>query len=318
MIKIFSHNDLDGMGCIITGAMYFKPRNINYEILYYSILDERIQEYINNKEYNQYELTYITDLSISEETAEMLNNVNSQGHKVIIVDHHEGSSFLNEQYPQISKCNTDNDKSGALLFFEELYKDSTLCHEERILKEYVTYVSSYDTWKWTETNDKFAERLNVHFDIYKNRYKYDKYIREMYRRIVSDEPLIFTAEQNEISYYISQRDKYIYKQQFKLIKTRKDEYNVGLLFIDDYASPYISIISETLNKKPENQDMDFLMLVNLASGFISFRTIKDNIDLDKIAAKYGGGGHEKAAGTKLENDFIQPIVDLVLSPITNN
>ena len=54
-------------------------------------------------------------------------------------------------------------------------------------------------------------------------------------------------------------------------------------------------VIDYLNMVP---DVDFAMLIKEDRGHIkgSFRTRKDDVDLSKMAALYGGGGHPKASG----------------------
>ena len=38
----------------------------------------------------------------------------------------------------------------------------------------------------------------------------------------------------------------------------------------------------------------------MSTRSVSYRTIKDDVDMDMIAKKYRGGGHPKAAGSKFD------------------
>ena len=38
------------------------------------------------------------------------------------------------------------------------------------------------------------------------------------------------------------------------------------------------------------------------TGKISYRTTKDNVDLNEFAAIYGGGGHKKASGSRIKDE----------------
>ena len=49
----------------------------------------------------------------------------------------------------------------------------------------------------------------------------------------------------------------------------------------------------------------------MTSLTVSYRTVKNDIDLSAIAKKYGGGGHPKASGSK----FNISIIDNTLSGI---
>ena len=57
--------------------------------------------------------------------------------------------------------------------------------------------------------------------------------------------------------------------------------------------------------------MDFIVIIN-PSVSVSYRTVKDNINLGKdIASVYGGGGHPKAAGSPISDDIREQIINMM-------
>lgn len=65
-----------------------------------------------------------------------------------------------------------------------------------------------------------------------------------------------------------------------------------------FADKYISELGNELCKL--NRELDYIAIVNMSTRSVSYRTIKDDVDMDMIAKKYGGGGHPKAAGSKFD------------------
>ena len=50
------------------------------------------------------------------------------------------------------------------------------------------------------------------------------------------------------------------------------------------------------------------------SGTVSYRTVKDNIDLGKDVAKlFGGGGHAKAAGSRFDISTKYDVIDKIFN-----
>ena len=45
---------------------------------------------------------------------------------------------------------------------------------------------------------------------------------------------------------------------------------------------------------------------------ISFRCVKDDINLYEIASIYGGGGHAKASGAPMDNNLKREVIKLIL------
>lgn len=69
-----------------------------------------------------------------------------------------------------------------------------------------------------------------------------------------------------------------------------------------FADKYISELGNELCKL--NKELDYIVIVNMSTRSVSYRTIKDNIDVGMIAKEHGGGGHPKAAGAKIKFDNI--------------
>ena len=58
---------------------------------------------------------------------------------------------------------------------------------------------------------------------------------------------------------------------------------------------YTSELGNTLVKR--HPELDFIVMIDMGEKSVSYRSVKDNIDLGKnVAAKFGGVGHPKAAG----------------------
>lgn len=50
----------------------------------------------------------------------------------------------------------------------------------------------------------------------------------------------------------------------------------------------------------------------MSTRSVSYRTIKDDVDMGMIAKKYGGGGHAKAAGSKFDVYKLAKFLDELL------
>ena len=99
-------------------------------------------------------------------------------------------------------------------------------------------------------------------------------------------------EQENIDNYVVQKDETLIVKDNLFPK-----YTVGITFADKY-------ISELGNKLCElHPELDFVILINMTSLTVSYRTVK-NIDLSAIAKKYGGGGHPKASGSNFNISII--------------
>ena len=48
MIKLFTHNDLDGVGCAILARMAFGKYDVDIEYCDYGQIDSRVEDYFNS------------------------------------------------------------------------------------------------------------------------------------------------------------------------------------------------------------------------------------------------------------------------------
>ena len=81
MIKLFTHTDLDGIGCAVLAKLAFQDE-VDIEYCNYDEINEKVLEYINQND-NKVPI-YITDISVNEEVANLLDKRGN----VQLLDHH--------------------------------------------------------------------------------------------------------------------------------------------------------------------------------------------------------------------------------------
>ena len=300
MIKLFTHTDLDGVSCEILGRIAF-GEDIDVVRCGYGNIDDKVEEFINSDE--EYDKLFITDISVKKELADALNNVSD---KVILLDHHKTALWLNE-YPYALVQAEDKSVGkmcGAYLFYEYLKKNHKEFDDTPALKLFIDYVRMYDTWEWKE---KYAniipKRLNDLMYIDGPNEFIDKMVYRLGNNlfILDDTDLMkLQIEQTYINSYIAQKN-----ETLMINDDLFPEYTVGITFADKY-------ISELGNKLCElHPELDFVVLINMSTLTVSYRTVKDNLDLSDIAKGFGGGGHPKASGSRFDvlivNDMLNNI-----------
>ena len=73
-IKLFSHCDLDGIGCAVLAYLAFGRDNVDVEFCNYDDVDEKVETLLSNSDLrNLYDKIFITDISISEELAKAID-----------------------------------------------------------------------------------------------------------------------------------------------------------------------------------------------------------------------------------------------------
>ena len=298
MIKLFTHTDLDGVSCEILGRIAF-GEDIDVVRCGYGNIDDKVEEFINSDE--EFDKLFITDISVKKELADALNNVSD---KVILLDHHKTALWLNE-YPFALVQVEDESVGkmcGAYLFYEYLKKHHEEFNDTLALKLFVKYVRMYDTWEWKEKYDNIIPKsLNDLMYMDGSNEFIDKMIYRLGNNlaIFDDTDLMkLQIEQTYINSYIAQKNETLMVNDDLF-----PEYTVGITFADKY-------ISELGNKLCElHPELDFVVLINMSTLTVSYRTVKDDLDLSDIAKGFGGGGHPKASGNRFDVSIVNDMLN---------
>ena len=297
-VKLFSHTDLDGIGCVILAKYIFA--NLDYEMCDYGNINDKIKEFLNNN-YLKYDTIFITDISVNEEVAEMLDKC---GKKIVLLDHHKTAEWLNKySWAKVKENDFELGRktSGTLMFYRYL-DDNKFSVLKSQIRDFVYMVNDYDTWYWNQIGDIKPKQLNDLYYIYKS----ENFINKVLTFFISDNDNIFTST-DELLLNIKQEDinSYIEKKNKTLIKYDICGYKAGIVFCENY-------ISETGNQLCKlNLDLDFIALINMDST-VSYRTIKD-VDVSQIAKTFGGGGHPKASGSQIDSLINEKLLSLIFN-----
>lgn len=306
-IMVFTHTDLDGIGCPLVIRSQFEDMlsHDKLDIEYctygsYADINEKMKDFITAEKYNEYDLIFITDVSVSLEVAELIEK--NFKDKVVLLDHHKTVMELNKYDWALIETNhrPDMKACGTSLVYEWF---RALDLDLNYNGKFVEAVRRYDTWEWkTKYNDETAKELNDIYHIYGKERFFNVYTEliENYTNIFDDEAKLLLELEEE------KKKKYIWKKGQELRLTSVDNYSIGVVFAENY-------ISELGNKLAEdNEDLDFIAIIT-GTG-IAFRGIKDNIDLGEFAKnRYeNGGGHPKAAGAGISNDVIEKMINTII------
>lgn len=304
MIKLFTHTDLDGIGCAILAKLAF-GEDVDIEYCNYDDINDKVKNFLANYCMNRnvrekYEHVYITDISITEELAEKINSSSLYEH-ITLLDHHSTALGLNKFY--WCKVSVDSSlgmkTSGTELFYQYLFFHC--CFEDRYnsnesLEEFVSIVRDYDTWRWSTLGEGgiICKQVNDLLYIYGRDNFTDWCVEGIFNksfpRLSLEDKTVLRVRQQEIDKYIEEKDKTMFTGALC-------GRTCGFVFADRY-------VSELGNKlcilHPE---IDFVAMIDIDNCIVSYRTVKNDIDLGKdVAAKFGGGGHPKAAGSQFNGD----------------
>lgn len=302
MIKLITHNDLDGIGCEVVFKLLYGDK-VDVLSVGNNEVNNIVEQSLKELRFGIYEQLFITDLSVNEELAK---TIDKEGLKVQLLDHHPSATHLNK-YPfaQVIINLSDGFKnSGTYLSFINLIDD--LINKElysESLEDFVELVRQYDTWEWKDIfKNEEPKRLNDLLYILGR----EKFVDNMIYRIKNNEELFSRTDKAILKIKQKEKDNYINIKEKELIIKDFKLYKIGIVMADSYTSELGNILCE------RHEELDFVAIIKKET--VSLRTVKDDVNLTDIAKQFGGGGHPKASGFPLGkdklNNFINDIFDI--------
>lgn len=300
MIKLFTHTDLDGVGCAVLAKLAFQ-NEVDIEYCNYGEINEKVLEYINKNDNNV--PIYITDISVNEEVANLLDKRGN----VQLLDHHPTALDLNKyswcrvMVEDLSCLKT----SGTKMFYHWLGMNGCFSDElenNKLLNRFAELVRDYDTWRWAELGDEGIICKQVNDLLYL--YGREKFISWCVSKICCSDSfnlddtdkLLFDIKQKEIDNYVEEKDK-------QLFTSPMCGWIAGFVFADKYFS---ELGNRLCKMHPE---IDFVAMIDM-DGTVSYRTIREDLDLgQRVAKQFGGGGHPKAAGSQFSKEVMLKTVE---------
>lgn len=274
---LISHiKDIDGVSPVI--LLNICKVDFSYQLFDVEEVDDFMTSFLK-QDLSSYENIYITDLHLKEETYQRIEK-SVYKHKFLVFDHHQTHLFA-KKYPYVT---IDTKECGTSLFYNFLKEKYSL--DRKIIEEYVDHVLDLDNWYWVKKNNILAKNLGDLFEIYGIE-KYidrltDKLAKESQFSLSTFEVELLEIEQDRIRRYAEKKEEDILFFTYK-------QYKMGVVYAENYRSELGHILASN------HEELDFIVIMN-PSGGVSLRTIREEIDLSKIAGELGGGGHKKAAG----------------------
>ena len=304
---IFTHNDLDGVGCGVIGKYYFSDAYVQY--CSYDNIDDTLLYFLShNKNILSEMRIIISDIYYKQENSDITEMLRMAG-ELIICDHHATSAWLNNvdfQHNSFVNVIADSDVCGTKILFKILDDLYAMPDSTKIL-EFVENVNSWDVWQWVkqlpETNDvvklKDAINHNMSFTLNGAVYFYgiENFVNKMlmyfhnfidFDDIVSEKLVEFNTKQiNSVTDYI--KTHYVYESE---------HYGKIPYTIIKLNSPNISLASLLCKNAMDPDDKFLAIYIDEDKDAISLRCNVEGIDLSVIAKECEGGGHKDAAGCK--------------------
>jgi oligoribonuclease NrnB/cAMP/cGMP phosphodiesterase (DHH superfamily) len=260
------------------------------------IMEENQQEFLTMET-----ITYI-DLSPSES---MVSYCEQAGIKIHVYDHHK--SFYDKYHHEdhydiyikvIPVFKFDIKKSGTQIYYDEYF--SKFMRPTKYLTRYVELVSTYDLWQEDSPDWETARNLQRAFIGMMDRdheYTHHAYVKhQLFKYANNRKKFAFTILEKRIINKQKSMEQYNLKFAKRNMEHRQDGDGNSYLYFS-LKSKISSVCSALLQ---ENEDVDYIVVRNAFTDDGSHSLRSKNIDVAKIAEKWGGGGHLNAAGIKLD------------------
>lgn len=340
---LITDSDLDGVGCAIVGKMFFhapwseEELVVKYRTIY--SYKELIKQLVDDKQVEDYEMIYVTDLSVDEEIYSYIVK-HSNPMRFRFIDHHQNSlEFDKYPYCYVSDKRMmfvhykqehlgggeykDRLASATRLFYEYLYsmeKRKIMFSEpnDQAFMFFIEMVSRYDTWEWTNikrfTEDGFKDVPKQLNDLY---YFYGReiFISKIMFKFGLINPSVslinFLDDEREVLCALEkQNDREIKKRMKQVAYTTMFGFQFAIVFsagnsnISEFGKAFLD----------EHPEVDILLQIDVANKSCQLRTHQyNNINVAEFARCYGGGGHIKASGFPVREDMFDDLYDRVLS-----
>lgn len=284
MTYLFTHDDLDGVGCAVVAHLAF-PTGLVVTYCSYKTVNQEINSFLDTAPSDAQIL--ISDISVDEETASRLDSFN-----VRMYDHHP----IKVHRPWMT-VNTSITECGTNLLAAVLLPDMS-----EAVRDFVEAVCLYDTWRFEKNSNSFSERLNALHSLLGHR----GFVEMTVQALSQGEPFTIPHYfELAISNSFAERDRYFERKEKAMVVTSFAGHKTGLVFADRE----ISLMAEYVFQR--HPDLDIVAVCYMPAG-ISLRTRRDDIDLTSICRQRGGGGHQKASAFYLASDVAAKAVDIIL------
>lgn len=323
----YTHADLDGVLCSLSLQRYYGNDNVDIVYCGYNTVNEYIMKLLTTDEHEKYDLVYITDISVSIETAIFIEE--NMKDKVILIDHHTNSNTEHlKKYDWVTLQENDPDdglKTSACMmvykyfynkivesaipdkdgYFDNEFENSNLLHIIELGRD-------YDTWVWKDKDNIMAKNLNtlctmLGFERFLGECRHQIFMFDEYFCSFGIDPhlqLLLDLQEEDVERCLKSAEKNLYVKTY-------DDLKIGVYYGSDHVNEVCNLLCEN------HPELDAIMCINMKTG-ASIRTNRNDIHVGELSKKIGaphninGGGHAKASGISLTNEFKEKFIDLLL------
>lgn len=330
---MFTHDDLDGAGCRIVYEIAHMKEEKGKDFMVVNCGNATIDEDVTQALLNAKTigLSRSTEVIFSDIVAhnETLNALKDGFDTVRIFDHHR-TNFPAQQIIENAVIVPENDmgiqQSGTSLLYQYLSQidiDNPGTFEvfgkeynQNLISKFVDKVRSYDTYEWKDTGDTEAKELQTLFFMLGMERFCQRYVELLTTKGAADD-LITPHDMDFVSARLEAEQAVIDSI------TPDDVYQFDLrgyrtAFILGSKGANISELSHQFLSKYKDFDIFSAFMLGRRAEF-SFRTVRDDLDTGAtFASPIGGGGHPKASGAPLKEEYVEEIMNIMMRALNDN
>jgi oligoribonuclease NrnB/cAMP/cGMP phosphodiesterase (DHH superfamily) len=295
---LFTHNDLDGVGCGIIAKLAFGE---DVAVSYNSIgrLNQQVEAFLERA--TAEDILMVTDLSVNEDNEKRISQFVADGGKASLIDHHKSALHLNENsWAAVTVEQEDGRLTSATSLFYEYAVEQNWLSRSHNVEQFVELVRQYDTWEWEANANLTAKRLNDLFFMC----SIEEFEEKALGKLASDDSFDFDeVEQALLKVEESRVDRYIKRKKREVYQVTIGPHVAGVVHAENYHSE----LGNELSK--EYSHLDYIAITMVGGKRLSLRTVHDDIDVSEVAGRYEGGGHQKASGCNLTEKAFKQFVE---------
>jgi len=322
-----THNDGDAIGCDVLVRLYYGYRlgyDLESDIKTFWCSNYSVNEVLSNviemaRSSEDKSLIILSDIS-PKATDSSYDELLNSGIKTYIFDHHKTNPYIGIESKDDIVISIDieegSDAVSAAMVMCRYYLNNFMITKNDVIgslavHELISDVSRYDTWLWMTEFDGGSE------DAVTNCLKYvtcDDLVSGIINRLMHVTPaevrgykkyewyMSYIPEDYQVFHEITKKEfnKYISFIKKNVKVSASGEYLYGIILCDN-TNINMSLVTDYVNRQICPDLFDYIILLYPSTRTLSFRTIKDTVDVARIASRcYGGGGHTKAAGARVD------------------
>lgn len=288
---LITHVDLDGISPII--LMNLTKHPFDYKMIEISEVQETFTELLAS-DLSIYQNIFITDLTLTQEIYE---EITKKDVNILVFDHHETHMFANT-YPFVTvKVHENNRPTCGTELFYYYIKEKYPSLNTSLIANYVDLVRQADTWDFTDGNKA------KHLVMIMENFGKANFIKSITKRLQKEKKNFeLTAfEKRFVKLKQEELERYMEKKERTMMKYNIKGRICGIVFAENNKSELGNYLSV------HHPELDLIILID-ASSRISYRTAREDISVSEFASFFGGGGHQKASGSKFNEEDRQNII----------